>query len=70
MTQSGHVLRANDDHLASSLVIFSFLIAAPLVFFLPVADNFVDFLALAGVLRVVRRRFDLARHEAVHALGP
>jgi hypothetical protein len=45
MNQSGHVLRANDDHRASNLVIF-FALAAPLVFFLPVADNFVDFLAL------------------------
>jgi hypothetical protein len=28
------------------------------------------FLRLADVLHVVRRRLDLARHEAVNALGP
>jgi hypothetical protein len=75
MTQSGHVLRANDDHLASSLVIFSFLIAAPLVFFfLPVADNFVDFLALlacctycvgASTLRAMKR-FTRSVHSAIN----
>ena len=46
LTQSGHVsARHHDDHRASSLVIF-FAVAATFVFFLPVADNFVDFLAL------------------------
>jgi hypothetical protein len=46
---------------------FFFNAAATLVFFL-LAANWVQLLGLAGVLHVVCRRFDFARHEAVNPL--
>ena len=57
-----------DDHRASMVIFFA--VAATFVFFLPVVDNFVDLLALLACCTYLRRRFDLACHEAVNTLGP